>query len=239
MIDLYYAPGPNPRKVSIMLEECGLAYNAIPMNLMRGDQFDPAFLCISPNNRIPAIVDSQGPDGEPIAIFESGAILLYLAKKAGRFGGGSEREHIEIQSWLFWQVGGLGPMGGQLSHFVNHAKEGNDYARARYGREYERLLGVMEIQLAERDYLAGEYSIADMASFPWLLPYRVFGVSLDPFPRVRRWFDSIKARPAVRRAVALGLDWNMEPAEMTEAERKLSFEQSAAFIAAARDASGS
>jgi len=236
MIDLYYAPGPNPRKVSIMLEECGLPYNAIPVNLTRGDQFNPEFLRISPNNRVPVIVDTEGPDGEPISIFESGAILLYLAKKAGRFAGDSERESIEIQSWLFWQVGGLGPMGGQLSHFVNHAKEGNEYARARYAREYDRLLGVMESQLAERDYLAGDYSIADMAAFPWLLPYRVFGVDLSGFPRVRRWFDSIKARPAVRRAVALGMEWDMEPGELSEEERKLSFEQNAAFVAAARRA---
>jgi len=234
MIDLYYAPGPNPRKISIMLEECGLPYRAIPMNLMKGEQFSPEFLGISPNNRVPAIVDSDGPGGESIAIFESGAILLYLAKKAGRFAGDTERERIAIHAWLFWQVGGLGPMGGQLSHFVNHAKEGNAYARARYEREYDRLLGVMEAQLADRDYLAGEYSIADMASFPWLLPYRIFGVDLDRFPRLRRWFDGIKARPAVRRAVALGMDWDMEPGEMSEEERRLSFEQSSSTVAAAR-----
>lgn len=234
MIDLYYAPGPNPRKISIMLEECGLPYRPVPMDMGKGDQFSAEFLRISPNNRVPAIVDSDGPDGSPISIFESGAILLYLAKKAGQFGGRTEREQIEIQSWLFWQVGGLGPMGGQLSHFVNYAKEGNEYARARYVREYDRLLGVMEVQLADRDFLAGEYSIADMASFPWLLPYRVFGANLNDFPRVRQWFDTIKARPAVRRAVALGMDWNLQPGEMSEEQRKLSFEQSSKTVAAAR-----
>jgi len=227
MIDLYYAPGPNPRKISIMLEETDLPYRPVPMNMSKGEQFNPDFLRISPNNRVPAITDSQGPDGQPIAIFESGAILLYLAAKTGRFGGFSEREKVAIHQWLFWQVGGLGPMGGQLSHFVNHAGKGNDYALARYQREYDRLLGVMEIQLAEGEYLAGEYSIADMACFPWLLPYRVFGVELNKFPRVRRWFDNIKARPAVRRAVALGMDWNMEPEEMSE-------EESAETVAAAR-----
>ncbi|MET0983862.1 MAG: glutathione binding-like protein [Steroidobacteraceae bacterium] len=235
MIDLYYAPGPNPRKVAIMLEECALPYRAVPVDLHKGHQFTAEFLKISPNNRVPAIVDPDGPDGTPVSIFESGAILIYLARKTGRFGGEGEREQIAVHEWLFWQVGGLGPMGGQLSHFVNFAEHGNDYAKARYAREYERLLAVMDARLNDCAFLAGDaYSIADMAAFPWLLPYRTFGVDLDSFGCVRRWFDTIKQRPAVRRAIALGMDWNFERRELTEAERRMSFEQSAATVTAAR-----
>ena len=238
MIDLYYAPGPNPRKVAIMLEECGLPYRAIPVDLNRGDQLKPEFLKISPNNRIPAITDSEGPDGAPISIFESGAILLYLARKAGgRVLGETERDRIAVQEWLFWQVGGLGPMGGQHSHFVNFVQEGSEYAKARYAREYDRLLGVMDVRLAAREYLAGNYSIADMAAFPWLLPYKVFGVDLDAFPNVRQWFNRIKARPAVQRAVELGKDWNLERHNLTEEERKTIFGQDAKTVAATRGGS--
>jgi GST-like protein len=235
MIEVYYAPGPNPRKVAIMLEECALPYRVIPVDLNKGHQFSAQFLDVSPNNRVPAIVDSDGPDGKPVSIFESGAILIYLARKTGRFGGRNAREQIAVHEWLFWQVGGLGPIGGQLSHFINFAGSGNDYAKARFAREYDRLLGVMDARLSERPFLAGdEYSIADMAAFPWLLPYRTFGVDLDAFRAVRRWFDTIKQRPTVRRAVALGMDWNFERRELTEEERKLSFEQSAATVAEAR-----
>lgn len=228
-IDVYYSPGPNGRKISIFCEEAGLPYRAIPVDALKGDQFSPEFLKISPNNRVPAIVDPDGPDGQPISVFESGAILLYLGNKIGRFVGETPREKVAVMEWLFWQMAGLGPMGGQLSHFVNFADHGgNDYARERYYREYDRLLGVMDRRLADHEYLAGDYSVADMAAFPWLLPKKAFGVDIDRFPNTRRWFDAIKVRPAVQKAVALGMDWGMERGNirnMTDAERKMSFAQ--------------
>jgi GST-like protein len=223
MIDLFYAPGPNPRKISIMLEECGLPYNPIRLDLNAGDQHSDEYRRINPNGRIPAIIDHDHPGG-PHTVFESGAILLYLAEKTGRFlGEGTVRS--QVLQWLFWQMGGLGPMGGQLSHFINFAPSTADYARSRYVREYDRLLGVLDLQLATRDYIVDDYSIADMACFPWLLPYKVFHVDLDKFTHVRRWFDRIKARPAVQRAVALGMDWEMERIgkTMSDAEFKTVF----------------
>ena len=207
MIDLYYAPTPNGWKISIMLEECKLPYNLISMNLGKGDQFKPEFLEISPNNRMPAIVDYEGPEGRKISVFESGAILVYLAEKTGQFLSNEPFERMKVIEWLFWQVGGLGPMAGQVSHFVNYAPNfpgDHSYSEKRYKDEYDRLLGVMDNILKESDFLAGDYSIADMASFPWVTAYKRYEVDLDTFPNVRRWFDEIKQRPAVRKGIDLG-----------------------------------
>src|ERR1051325_5062135 len=166
-IDLYFWPTPNGHKISIMLEECGLPYEMIPVNIARGDQFKPEFLAISPNNRMPAIVDPQGPGGKPISIFESGAILQYLGRKTGKFYPADERKRVEVEEWLFWQMGGLGPMAGQANHFRRYAPEKIEYAINRYTNEVRRLYGVMNKRLESRDYLAGAYSIADMACFGW------------------------------------------------------------------------
>ena len=207
MIDLYYAPTPNGWKISIMLEEAEMEYKVIPINLGTGDQFKPEFLKISPNNRMPVIVDSEGPGGEEISVFESGAILMYLGEKSGKFFPQSDKERIKVLEWLFWQIGGLGPMAGQVSHFVNYAPNfpgDHSYSEKRYKNEYDRLLGVMNMVLEERDFLAGEYSIADMASFPWVTAYKRYEVDLDSFKNVRRWFDEIKSRPAVRKGMDVG-----------------------------------
>ena len=207
MIDLYYAPTPNGWKISIMLEEAEMEYKVIPVNLGAGDQFKPEFLKISPNNRMPVIVDSEGPGGEEISVFESGAILMYLGEKSGKFFPQSDKERIKVLEWLFWQIGGLGPMAGQVSHFVNYAPNfpgDHSYSEKRYKNEYDRLLGVMNMVLEERDFLAGEYSIADMASFPWVTAYKRYEVDLDSFKNVRRWFDEIKSRPAVRKGMDVG-----------------------------------
>jgi GST-like protein len=202
-IRLYYWPTPNGRKISIMLEECELAYKAVMVDITTGEQFAPSFLAISPNNRIPAIVDPEGPDGEPISVFESGAILKYLARKTGRFGGATERERVAVEEWLFWQVGGLGPMAGQASHFRLYAAENIPYAIQRYTDEVHRLFGVMNTRLATHEYLAGSYSIADMASIGWVRIWRRLGQELDDFPHLRRWSNALHARPAVSRAIAL------------------------------------
>ena len=207
MIDLYYAPTPNGWKISIMLEEAEMEYKVIPVNLGAGDQFKPEFLKISPNNRMPVIVDSDGPGGGEISVFESGAILMYLGEKSGKFFPQSDKERIRVLEWLFWQIGGLGPMAGQVSHFVNYAPNfpgDHSYSEKRYKNEYDRLLGVMNMVLEERDFLAGEYSIADMASFPWVTAYKRYEVDLDSFKNVRRWFDEIKSRPAVRKGMDVG-----------------------------------
>mgnify|MGYP001354558564 CR=1 FL=1 len=207
MIDLYYAPTPNGWKISIMLEEAEIEYNVIPVNLGAGDQFKPEFLKISPNNRMPVIVDHDGPQGEEVSVFESGAILMYLGEKSGKFFPQSDKERIRVLEWLFWQIGGLGPMAGQVSHFVNYAPNfpgDHSYSEKRYKNEYDRLLGVMDMVLEERDYLAGDYSIADMASFPWITAYKRYEVNLDTFKNVRRWFDEIKSRPAVRKGMDVG-----------------------------------
>jgi len=203
MIDLYYWPTPNGHKISIMLEECELEYTTIPVNIGQGDQFAPEFLKISPNNRMPAIVDHD----TGISVFEGGAILIYLAEKCGRFLPVENKLQFEVLQWLFWQAGGLGPMAGQLSHFVNYVKEPVQYAHDRYRNEYDRLLAVMDVRLRDREFLAGAYSIADIAAFPWVLPYERLGVDLDNFTNLRRWFDTIKQRPAARRGVDLGKDW--------------------------------
>tara|TARA_Y100000768_G_scaffold125936_1_gene93374 strand:+ start:165 stop:896 length:732 start_codon:yes stop_codon:yes gene_type:complete len=207
MIDLYYAPTPNGWKISIMLEEAEIEYNVIPVNLGAGDQFKPEFLKISPNNRMPVIVDKDGPQGEEVSVFESGAILMYLGEKSGKFFPQSDKERIRVLEWLFWQIGGLGPMAGQVSHFVNYAPNfpgDHSYSEKRYKNEYDRLLGVMDMVLEEREYLAGDYSIADMASFPWVTAYKRYEVNLDTFKNVRRWFDEIKSRPAVRKGMDVG-----------------------------------
>ena len=208
MIDLYYAPTPNGWKISIMLEECGLDYNVILVNLGKGDQFTPEFLEISPNNRMPVIVDhDKVVDKKSISIFESGAILVYLAEKTGKFFPQTSPDKERVLEWLFWQVGGLGPMAGQVSHFVNYAPNfpgDHSYSEKRYKDEYDRLLGVMDRVLKEREYLAGDYSIADMASFPWVTAYKRYEVDLDSFSNVRRWFDSIKSRTAVRKGIEVG-----------------------------------
>ena len=225
MIELYYWPTPNGHKISIMLEECGLEYETVPVNISAGDQFKPEFLRISPNNRMPAIVDRD----TGISVFEGGAILIYLAEKSGKFLPSDTKGRFEVLQWLFWQTGGLGPMAGQLSHFVNYAKESLQYALDRYANEYDRLLAVMEVRLRDRDFLAGDYSIADMAAFPWVLPYKRLGNDLDRFPRLRRWFDTLKERPAVRRGVDLGKDWKKIETRSDETHAMM-FDQNAATV---------
>ncbi|HXA24863.1 MAG TPA: glutathione S-transferase N-terminal domain-containing protein [Acetobacteraceae bacterium] len=220
MIDFHYWPTPNGWKVSIMLEECGLPYRVVPVNIGKGDQFKPEFLAISPNNRMPAIVD----DGVPV--FESGAILLHLAEKAGRFMPTDARGRKETLEWLFWQVGNLGPMAGQLSHFVNYAQGEHSYSHQRYANEYNRCLGVLERRLEGRDYIVSEYSIADMASFPWVLISKPLGQALDEFPNVARWREAIKQRPAVQRGIDLGKELRRS-APPTEEERRILFNQTA------------
>jgi len=201
MIDLYSWPTPNGHKIHIMLEECGLAYNVIPVDIGAGDQFRPEFLAISPNNKIPAIVDADGPDGEPISIFESGAILIYLAEKTGRFMPAEARPRYEVIQWLMFQMGGVGPMLGQAHHFRQYAPEPIPYAIDRYTNEAGRLYGVIDRRLADRDYLAGDYSIADIATFPWLRSYENQGQKLEDYPNLKRWFEAIAARPAVERGL--------------------------------------
>lgn len=231
MIDLYYWPTPNGWKISIMLEECGLEYNMIPVNIGQGDQFKPAFLKISPNNRMPAIVDHD-VDGEPISVFESGAILLYLTEKTGRFMSSDPTARKETLEWLFWQVGGLGPMAGQISHFVNYApQEGNEYARDRYANEYNRCIGVLERRLEGRDFIVGDYSIADMASWPWIMLYKKFLQTLDNFPNVSEWHETMRSRPQVRAGVDVGKEYRRQ-APPSEAERKMLFGQTAESTAA-------
>lgn len=231
MIDLYYWPTPNGWKISIMLEECGLEYRLVPVDIGRGDQFKPEFLAISPNNRMPAIVDHD-VDGEPVSVFESGAILMYLAEKTGRFLPADPRARIDVLQWLFWQVGGLGPMAGQAGHFTNYAPEKIEYGIKRYGDEYNRLLGVIDKQLAGKDYLCGEYSIADMASWPWVAVHERLNQSLEEFPNVTAWDTRMKARPAVTTGKKLGEDLR-RPLEKDEEARRIMFGQTAASVAEA------
>ena len=231
MIDLYYWPTPNGRKISIMLEECELEYKVIPVDIGAGDQFNSDFLRISPNNRMPAIVDHD----TGISIFEGGAILMYLAERAGKFLPTDDIARFEVLQWLFWQTGGLGPMAGQLSHFVNYAKEPVPYAHDRYANEYDRLLAVMDVRLRNREFLAGEYSIADMASFPWIIPYRRYGSDLDRFENLRRWFDAIKNRPAVRRGVDIGKDWKRDESRSEEARSVMFGQNAETVLDAAKD----
>ncbi|MCQ3941987.1 MAG: glutathione S-transferase family protein [Alphaproteobacteria bacterium] len=205
-IDLYYWPTPNGWKISIMLEECRLPYRMIPVNIAAGEQFDPAFLKISPNNRMPAIVDPGGPGGRPISVFESGAILQYLGRKTGKFYPVDERKRTEIDQWLMWQMGGLGPMAGQAHHFRLYAPEKIPYAIDRYTNECNRLYGVMNKRLADRPFLAGAYSIADMACVGWASRYERQGQDIRPFPHLKRWLDAVLARPAVQRGMKLRVE---------------------------------
>jgi GSH-dependent disulfide-bond oxidoreductase len=203
-IDLYYWPTPNGHKITIMLEECGLPYEIKPVNIGRGDQFKPEFLAISPNNRMPVIVDPTGPGGKSISVFESGAILQYLGRKTGKFYPSEERARVEVDEWLFWQMGGLGPMAGQCHHFRNYAPEKIPYGIDRYVNEVHRLYGVMNRRLAKQSFLAGAYSIADMAAYPWVRPYKNQGQDIAEFPHLEAWFKRMHARPAVAKAVRVG-----------------------------------
>ena len=205
-VDLYYWPTPNGWKITIMLEECGLPYTVHPVNIGKGDQFKPEFLAISPNNRMPAIVDPEGPDGRPISVFESGAILQYLGRKTGQFYPSDERQRVEVDQWLFWQMGGFGPMLGQVHHFRIYAPETIPYAVDRYTNEANRLYGVLDKRLANREFVAGEYSIADMAIAPWAKLWERQGQAVDDFPHVKRWLETVLARPAVQRGLNVRSD---------------------------------
>jgi len=237
MIDFYYWPTPNGWKISIMLEECGADYTMIPLDINAGDQFEAAFLAISPNNRMPAIVDHDpvaGYGDTPLAIFESGAIIRYLAEKTGQFHPADPRLRKEIDEWLFWQVGNLGPMGGQMSHFVNYAPGDHPYSYKRYTGEYHRCLGVLERRLADRDYLVGEtYTIADIINWPWVLIAKAMGQPLDDFPRVAAWRQRIKERPAVQRGVDLGKNMRGGQPKSAAARERL-FNQTGHTAASAR-----
>ncbi|BDA83751.1 thiol:disulfide oxidoreductase [Aureimonas sp. SA4125] len=220
-IELYYWPTPNGWKVSIMLEELGLPYDVKYINIGKGEQFEPSFLKIAPNNRMPAIVDPDGPGGAPISVFESGAILQYLARKSGKFYPQEERARVAVEEWLFWQVGGLGPMAGQAHHFRQYAPEKIQYGIDRYTNEVHRLYGVMNRRLGETEYLGGDYSIADMACIGWIVPHENQGQDLAEFPNLKRWFETLKNRPAVERGLALGAEHRKNIAQDEEAKKVL------------------
>lgn len=232
MIDLYYWTTPNGHKITMFLEEAGLAYTIKPVNIGKGDQFKPEFLAISPNNRIPAIVDHAPKDGgAAISVFESGAILVYLAEKSGQFMPGDVRRRNEVLQWLFWQMGGLGPMAGQNHHFSQYAQEKIPYAIERYVKETNRLYGVLNKRLSDRAFVAGDaYSIADMAIYPWIVPWTRQGQNLDDFPHVRRWFDGIRARPATVAAYARADEVNPSQATVTPETAKVLFGQTAGVV---------
>ncbi|MCB1884219.1 MAG: glutathione S-transferase N-terminal domain-containing protein [Geminicoccaceae bacterium] len=225
MIDLHYWPTPNGHKVTLFLEETGLDYTIHPVDIGKGQQFEPDFLKIAPNNRMPAIVDRAPADGgDPISVFESGAILVYLAEKTGQFLPGDVRGRVTALEWLFWQMGGLGPMAGQTHHFRNYADEKIPYAIDRYVNETARLYGVLNRRLEGRDFIAGDaYTIADMAAYPWIVPYENQGQDIAQFPNVQRWMATIKARPATERAYALGPKYRQENAVMSDEEKKILF----------------
>ncbi len=232
MIDLYYWTTPNGHKITMFLEETGLKYKVFPINIGKGEQFKPEFLAIAPNNRIPAMLDHE-PDGgaKPISIFESGAMLLYLAEKTGKFLPADFHARYDAIQWTFWQMGGLGPMAGQNHHFRNYAVEKIKYAIDRYVNETNRLYGVLDRRLADRRFVAGQdYTIADMASCPWIVPWKRQQQDLDSFKHLRRWFDEIRERPATVRAYAKGEPFT-QPA-VTEEGKKLLFGQTAASVAA-------
>jgi GST-like protein len=230
MIDLYYWTTPNGHKITMFLEEAGLPYNIIPVNIGTGDQFKPDFLKISPNNRIPAIIDREPAiGGEPISVFESGAILLYLAEKTGKLISADLRDRVETLQWLFWQMGGLGPMAGQNHHFVQYAPEKIDYAINRYVNETGRLYGVLNKRLADREFVAGDYSIADIAAYPWITGYERQNQKLEDFPNLKRWFEAIKARPATIRAYQKAEEFKNQALDI-EKSRELLFNQSANTI---------
>jgi len=232
MIDLYYWTTPNGHKITMFLEESGLEYAVKPVNIGKGDQFDPAFLKISPNNRIPAIVDhAPAGGGKPISVFESGAILLYLAGKTGHFIPKDLRGQVETLEWLMWQMGGLGPMAGQNHHFAHYAPEKLPYAIDRYVKETSRLYGVLNKRLAGRDFIVGkQYTIADMAAYPWVIPDRQ-GQDIDDFPNLKRWLAAIRARPATARAYARAKEINPVPRRPhTDEERKILFGQDRSVV---------
>lgn len=226
MIDLYYWTTPNGHKITIFLEEAGLPYKIHPVNISKGDQFNPEFLKISPNNRIPAIVDNEPLDHQnSLSLFESGAILWYLAEKTKKFVPANVRGKAKVSEWLFWQVGGLGPMAGQNHHFNIYATEKIPYAMERYLRETNRLYGVLNKQLEHHEFVAGEYSIADMAIYPWIVPWEKQGQNLNDFPHLKRWFSSIEKRPAVIKAYKVAETINQDK-PMTDEARKVLFGQS-------------
>ena len=233
-IELHYWPTPNGHKITIMFEECGLPYEIKPVNIGKGDQFKPEFLAIAPNNRIPAIVDHAPADGgPPISLMESGAILQYLAEKTHRLLPRELRARWETLQWLYWQMGGLGPMAGQNHHFNVYAQEKIKYAIDRYVNETNRLYGVLNKRLADREFIAGDYSIADMASYPWVVGHKNQGQNIDDFPHLKRWLETIQARPATVRAYAKAKEVNPnfgQPVNRTEEERKILFGQTAAVV---------
>jgi GST-like protein len=235
MIDVHYWTTPNGHKITIFLEETGLPYKIFPVNIGKGEQFQRQFLAFSPNNRIPAIIDHEPQGGgAPISVFESGAILLYLAEKTGNFVAQSLRGRVETMEWLFWQMGNLGPMSGQNNHFSNYAVEKIPYAMDRYRNEVNRLYGVLDRRLTDRPYLAGEYTIADMACYPWIVPHERHGQNIADFPHLKGWLDTIAARPAVVRAYARAKEINPQPSGIrTAEERAILFGQTAASVRAA------
>ncbi len=228
MIDLYYWTTPNGHKITLFLEETGLPYRLLPINIGRGEQFAPEFLAVAPNNRIPAIVDHEPGDGQaPIPLFESGAILLYLADKTHQFIPSDPRGRADTLQWLFWQMGGLGPMAGQNHHFQTYAQEKIPYAIDRYVRETGRLYGVLDRRLADREFITGDYSIADMACYPWIVPHERQLQDLADFPHLKRWFEAIAARPATQRAYARADEINQQPSVSDDESRRILFGQSA------------
>ncbi len=231
MIDLYYWPTPNGHKITMFLEEAGIDYKIVPVNIGAGDQFKPEFLAIAPNNRMPAIVDHQPADGgEPISVFESGAILLYLADKTGQFIPQDPRSRVEALEWTFWQMGNLGPMAGQNGHFHNFAPEPIQYAIDRYVNEVNRLYGVMDGRLADREFLAGTYSIADMASYPWVVPHERQKQNIADFPNLKRWLEAIEARPATKAAYDKAEPIREANQVSPEEARKVLFGQTSAVL---------
>jgi GSH-dependent disulfide-bond oxidoreductase len=248
-IEVYFWPTPNGHKITIALEEMGLDYVLKPVNIGAGDQFKPQFMTISPNNRMPAIIDPEGADGQPISVFESGAILQYLGRKSGKFYPSDERKRVAVEEWLFWQVAGLGPMSGQAGHFKNYAPKLVDdpaqlaYGQKRYLNEVNRLYGVLDHRLGGRDYLAGEYSIADMASWPWTRAYVSYDQNLDAFPNLKAWHERMDARAAVKRALDKGNELRTKtvaeqsPEELARSAQVL-FGQTAASIDAAAKKAG-
>ncbi|MCI4569329.1 glutathione binding-like protein [Lysobacter sp. CFH 32150] len=229
MIDLYYAGTPNGLKLRLFMEETGLPHRVVRVNIGKGEQFKPEYLAISPNNKIPAIVDHAPADGgAPLSMFESGAILLYLAEKTGLFLPADLRGRAEVVQWLFWQMSGLGPMAGQIGHFNVYAPAVVPYAIERYTKETNRLYGVLDKRLADRDFIAGEYSIADIACYPWIVPHAAHGQDLDDFPHLRRWFEAIAVRPATIRAYEGVTDTYRRGAQISDEQRRVLFGQAAA-----------
>ncbi|MBK0399321.1 glutathione S-transferase N-terminal domain-containing protein [Limibaculum sp. M0105] len=220
-IELYYWPTPNGWKITIALEEMGLPYEVKYVNIGAGEQFDPDFLKIAPNNRMPAVIDPDGPDGRPISIFESGAILQYLGRKSGKFYGKTERDRVEIEQWLMWQMGGVGPMAGQAHHFLNYAPVDIPYAKERYSNEVNRLYGVLDKRLADRDFVAGDYSIADMAIWPWAQGWSRQNQDIADFPHMQAWLERMWDRPAVKTGKKIGEDRRMNLADDKEAQKIL------------------